>query len=287
MNWAHIRLFMHVNVSGSLVDAARKSGISTATASRWIDSLESAVGAKLFRRGRNGSHLTDAGKTFAELIDAPSHALDLFERKVALMHSIAPERRIRISATEPVVAEMLAPALPLLCPKLQVEIVSSASVANLNDVDFDIAIRMFRPQASALVARRIGSARMGLFASQQFLGDRKPTEIDLTTEPLLMVTPRYGDIAETRWIEANSLSPRVRLYSSSSRALLLAAHNGAGIAMAAAFQARRLDLVEIPCPSVPPREIWMVSHRDTRQVGAMRVVKQWIARSVSTALNAE
>jgi DNA-binding transcriptional LysR family regulator len=285
MDWAQVRLFIHVIAAGSLADAARQSGISTATAGRWIDSLESAVGAKLFRRGRNGSQLTEAGKTFAELVDAPAHAMQLFEHKVATLRAAKSEHRIRISATEPVAAEMLAPALPLLPPELQIEIVSSASVTNLNDVDFDLAIRMFRPQVSTLVARRIGSARMGLFASRQFLADRTPDSIVLANEPLLMVTPRYGNIAETRWTEENGLSGQVRLYSSSSRALLLAAHAGAGIAMAAAFQARQLDLVEIPCAPVPPREFWMVAHRDTRQSSAVRIAKQWIARAISTALD--
>jgi DNA-binding transcriptional LysR family regulator len=285
MDWVQVRLFIHVIAAGSLVDAARQSGISTATAGRWIDSLESSVGAKLFRRGRNGSHLTEAGKTFANLVAAPAEAMQTFEHKVAALRSVKPEHRIRISATEPVAAEMLAPALPLLPPELQIEIVSSATVANLNDVDFDLAIRMFQPQVSTLVARRIGTARMGLFASRHFLADRTPDRIDLANEPLLMVTPRYGNIAETRWTEENGLSGQVRLYSSSSRALLLAAQSGAGIAMAAAFQARQLDLVEIPCSPVPPREFWMVAHRDTRQSGAIRITKQWIARTISKALN--
>ncbi len=275
---------MHVIASGSLADAARQSSISTATAGRWIDSLEFAIGAKLFRRGRNGSHLTEAGKELAELVDAPAQAMELFERKAAAISATKPERRIRISATEPVAAEMLAPAIPMLPPELRIEIVSSASVANLNDLDFDIAVRMFLPKESALVARRIGSAEMGLFASRQLLGMRRPEEIDLAKEPLLMVTPRYGDIAETRWVEANGLSSQVRLYSSSSRALLLAAQSGAGIAMAAKFQAGQLDLVEIPCPPVPPREFWMVTHRDTRQSGVIRTVKEWVVGAVSKAL---
>jgi DNA-binding transcriptional LysR family regulator len=284
MDWVHVRLFIHVVASGSLADAARQSGISTATAGRWIDSLEAAVGAKLFRRGRNGSHLTEAGKRLAELVDAPAQAMELFERKAAALIAKKPERHIRISATEPVASEMLAPAMPMLQPELRIEIVSSASVANLNDLDFDIAVRMFRPKDSALVARRIGSAPMGLFASRQFLGTRRPDDIDLAKEPLLMVTPRYGDIAETRWVEANGLSGQVRLYSSSSRVLLFAAQSGAGIAMAAAFQAGQMDLVEIPCPRVPPREFWMVTHRDSRQSGAMHTVKQWVAAAVSKSL---
>jgi DNA-binding transcriptional LysR family regulator len=286
VDWAQIKLFMNVATSGSLADAARQSGISTATAGRWIDTLEAAVGTKLFRRGRNGSHLTSAGKALAELADAPAGAMQMFERKVALLRAHAPKRRVRISATEPVAAEILAPALSTLPPALQIELISSASVANLNDLDFDVAVRMFRPQAGSLVARRIASARMGLFASQQFLSGRQPAAIDLAKEPLLMVTPRYGDIAETRWVESQGLVDQVRLYSSSSRALLLAAKNGAGIAMAAAFQASKLDLVEIPCSPVPPREFWLVAHPDTRSSNSIRAAKHWIANAVSSAIAA-
>lgn len=284
MDWSHIKLFMNVATSGSLADGARQSGISTATAGRWIDTLEAAVGTKLFRRGRNGSYLTSAGEALAELADVPAEAMQMFERKVTALRSHAPKRRIRISATEPVAAEILAPVLCTLPPELQIELISSASVANLNDLDFDLAVRMFRPQAGSLVARHIASARMGLFASRQFLNGRQPETINLSKEPLLMVTPRYGDIAETRWVENQGLVDQVRLYSSSSRALLLAAQNGGGIAMAAAFQANKLDLVEIPSPPVPPREFWLVAHPDTRPSNSIRAVKQWIANAVSAAI---
>jgi molybdate transport repressor ModE-like protein len=287
MDWNHVSLLKVVAASGSLADAARQTKISTATAARWIDALETSVGAKLIRRGRNGSKPTDTGKAFLELAEAPSAAMQAFERKMASLGAEAPSKRFQISATEPVVAEILAPALRQLPPAMQIELISSASIANLNELDVDLAVRMFRPQESALVARQITSARMGLFASEGFLRGRQVEELDLRDEPLLMVTSRYGSIAETRWLESQGLTGQARFFSSSSRALLLAACSGAGIAMAAAFQARKLGLVEIPCTPIPPREFWLVAHRDTRQSKAMRVVKEWIVRAVTDAIDAD
>jgi molybdate transport repressor ModE-like protein len=286
MDWDHVTLLKAVAASGSIADAARQMGISTATAARWIDALELSAGATLIRRGRDGSRPTAAGMAFLDLAAAPSAAMQMFERKVALLREDGSARRIQVSATEPVVAEMLAPSLYHLPPKLQIELISSASVANLNELDVDLAVRMFRPQGHTLVARRIATAQMGLFASRQFLRGRRPEALDLGQAPLLMVTPRYGDIAETRWIEAEGLADQVRLYCSSSRALLLAAQSGAGIAMAAAFQAQKLHLVEIPSASIPPREFWLVSHKDTRLSGSLRIVKDWIVKAIVEAVHA-
>jgi molybdate transport repressor ModE-like protein len=283
-DWDRVRCLNAVAETGSLADAARQLGISTATAGRWIDSLEADVGVKLFRRGRSGSRLTDAGKACLEFATAPRAAMQEFERKLASLSSDAPRRRIRISAVEPVVAEMLAPSLHKLPADMQIELISSASVANLNDPEIDLAVRMFRPQEHALVARRIAIAPMGLFASRRFLRGRKPERLDLRREPLLMVTPRYGNIAETQWGEVHGYTDHVRLYCSSSRALLLAAQSGAGIAIAATFQARKLDLVEIPCAPIPSREFWLVAHSDTRSVATTRIVKKWIVDAITEAI---
>jgi molybdate transport repressor ModE-like protein len=284
MDWNHVTLLKAVATSGSLADAARQMKISTATAARWIDALETSVGTRLIRRGRNGSQPTAAGKAFLNLAETASAAVQAFERKVASLDADVPPKRFQISATEPVVADMLAPALCNLPLTMQLELVSSTSIANLDDLDVDLAVRMFRPSGNALVARKIATARMGLFASPGFLRKRRPESLDLSCEPLLMVTPRYGDIAETRWARSHGLTENVRLYCSSSRALLLAAQSGAGIAIAAAFQAKKLGLVEIPCPPIPPREFWLVAHRDTRHSRPMRLLKEWIVHTISGAV---
>lgn len=164
--------------------------------------------------------------------------------------------------------------------------VSSASVTNLNDVDFDLAIRMFRPQVSTLVARRIGSARMGLFASRQFLADRTPDSIDLANEPLLMVTPRYGSIAETRWTEDNALSGQVPALQFKQSGFVARRPkrgwncNGCCVSGTWVFRSCR--------NSLRARSAARILDGGASRYASIRrdsYYKQWIARAISTALN--
>ena len=65
---------------------------------------------------------------------------------------------MRITANDIVGSYLLPPAIKALRdehPGLQVEIVISNQVSNLNKREADIALRMFRPSQADLVARRL------------------------------------------------------------------------------------------------------------------------------------
>ncbi|WP_292925735.1 LysR substrate-binding domain-containing protein, partial [Novosphingobium sp. 63-713] len=57
-------------------------------------------------------------------------------------------------------------------PKLSIELVASDAVDDLLQRRADIAIRMVDPVQQALVARRIGTVQLGLYAHRDYLDRR-------------------------------------------------------------------------------------------------------------------
>jgi DNA-binding transcriptional LysR family regulator len=66
IDWNLIKSFVTVAETGSLSAAARKLSASQPTLGRHIGELEQALGVTLFRRGRRGYALTEAGATLFE-----------------------------------------------------------------------------------------------------------------------------------------------------------------------------------------------------------------------------
>jgi DNA-binding transcriptional LysR family regulator len=58
------RTFLTVAATGNFVAAASRLHVTQSTVSARIHSLETALGARLFQRGRNGAELTPSGKRF-------------------------------------------------------------------------------------------------------------------------------------------------------------------------------------------------------------------------------
>lgn len=77
-----LRTFLEIDSAGTLVKAAERLHVTQATVSARLKSLEDALGASLFIRGKSGAQLTPEGRTFVP------HATSLlrnWQRAVAAM----------------------------------------------------------------------------------------------------------------------------------------------------------------------------------------------------------
>jgi DNA-binding transcriptional LysR family regulator len=289
MEWGDLAYLLSVARTRSLSGAARTLGVSTSTVARRLDVLERHLELRLLDRRVDGVRLTTHGAQVVELATAVEDAVARVERSTASMRQDAWPDPIRVTATEFVVAEVLAPALPRLRqrdPTLRVTLVSAGGVVSLANRDADIAIRMARPVGDSLVARRLPAVRLGLFASRGYLRGRAPASLDLTREALLLYDDSFGPIPELRWATEAQLDRAAVLRTGSTRALLRAASAGAGIALLpVAFAAREETLVEIAPPlPIPVRTPWLVVHRDLRRVRPLRVVHDWVSAAFGDAL---
>lgn len=171
IGWEHYRSLLSVLTEGSLSGAARALGITQPTVGRHITALETAFGQTLFTRTQAGLVPTDAAVALRGHAEAMRNTAAALERE-ALSQGEGIRGTVRISASEVIGIEVLPPALARLRndhPLLKIELVPTNRVQDLLQREVDIAIRMTPPRQQALVARRIGSIELGLFAHADYL----------------------------------------------------------------------------------------------------------------------
>ncbi|TJV26888.1 MAG: LysR family transcriptional regulator [Mesorhizobium sp.] len=279
IDWNLIKSFVAVAESGSLSAAARKLSASQPTLGRHIGELEQALGVTLFRRGRHGYELTEAGSTLFERGKAVSEQASAFSL-LALGSVKAIEGTVRIAASE-VVAAYVLPEMTMRLgieePGIEVEIVASNQVENLLRRDADIAIRMVKPAQNELMARRVCDIELCACAAKSYLDRRgrplKPADL---VDHDLVGFDRGDEIIRgftQHGIPVTRSSFRFR--ADNQIVLWEAVRAGNGIGLGQEPLADRDPLIEkvLPDLPLPVLPVWLAMHRDVRtSVRIRRVV---------------
>ncbi|MEO0369387.1 MAG: LysR family transcriptional regulator, partial [Pseudomonadota bacterium] len=282
IDWNAIQSFVSVAKHGTFSEASKELGVSIPTTGRRIDLLESQVGAPLFRRGPQGATLTQQGTLLLQYAEKGAKHFGHISRLSRVFRDGPTDLPIRISATEAMVADVLAPRIeePLQSyPGIKIELDVTNSLSDINAGEADIAIRMVRPTGDSLVTRKLPTIGLGLYCSNAYLGNRDPAEIRLEDERLLWLDRSLGDIAENQWLLDNGLESAAVLRAVSVRALLQATIAGAGIGLLPDYSATHHGLIKLRDSGVPARTPWLAFHRDTRNQPKMKAIRSWIVKS--------
>jgi DNA-binding transcriptional LysR family regulator len=290
--WDLYRTFHAVVREGSLSAAARSLGLTQPTVARQLDTLEDRLGRRLFTRSQRGLAPTEAAQQIVPYVEA------LAATGAALLRAVEAEAgevsgAVRITASEVVGVERLPPILAAVrrrYPALALELAVSNEVEDLLRRDADIAVRMVAPVQEALVARKVGVAKVGLFARADYLARRgTPGSVDdLRRFDLIgfdRATPALRALlAGFPWLDP----ARFALRSSSDLAQLAALRAGFGIgACQAGIAAREPKLVRV-LPEAFSVELpaWVVMHEDLRSSPRCRAVFDVLVDHLSAELDA-
>jgi DNA-binding transcriptional LysR family regulator len=172
--WELYRSFLAVVRDGSLSGAARSLALTQPTIGRHVDALEQALDVALFTRSQHGLAPTAAALDLVPHAEAMAAAAEALVRAAS---GAAGEARgtVRLTASDLVGAEILPPILTDFHerhPGIVLELALTNRTEDLLRHEADIAIRMVRPTQSALVARRIGAVRIGLYAHRRYVATR-------------------------------------------------------------------------------------------------------------------
>jgi DNA-binding transcriptional LysR family regulator len=291
-NWDHYRTFLDVMRDGSLSGAARRLGLTQPTTGRHIDTLETALGLTLFTRSQRGLLPTAAAHELLPHVEAmaASHA--------ALLRSASAETgevrgTVRLTASEIMGTEVLPSLLAGFCAAHR-GIVLEMSISNrAQDMlrrDADIAVRMHKPQQDALVAKRIGTLHIGLFAHRGYLKQfgTPATLEDLSAHRLIGFD---RDILSYRSIGAESAAisrDQFGFRSDSDIAQLAALRAGIGIgACQLAIAGRSADLIAVlPRTIAFKLEMWLVMHENLRATRRVKLVFDHLAEQLTAYVRA-
>lgn len=270
IDWEDQRAFLAVLEGGSLSAAARHLGVAQPTVRARVEALEQALGTTLFTRSVRGLTPTAQARTLGAAARAMAHASDAFAR-LASAAMDAPAGVVRLSVSDfvgvAVLPAMLAP-LRLSHPDLLVELVLSNSTADLLEQEVDIAVRMHPPQQAALVAAKVPSVPLGLFAHRDYLARRgvPATLADLAIHDMIGPDRAPSDLALARHVFPDLDRGRFVVRTDSHPAQLAAIHAGLGIGVVqrpVALADPSLRAV-LPDLVVATLDTWIVTHENLR-----------------------
>ena len=169
-----IRLFARVVRAGSFTAAARAAGLPKSSVSRAIAALERDLAVRLIQRTTRRLQPTDAGQAYYESVSRALAGIDEATSAVSELHD-TPRGTVRLTAPADLGDTLLAPILVDFAgryPEVRLDIVLTQRLVDLVHEGFDLALRAGKLADSRLVARPLGWARAGVFASPQYLERR-------------------------------------------------------------------------------------------------------------------
>jgi DNA-binding transcriptional LysR family regulator len=187
-----ITLFCKAAELGSFTAAAHQLGLTPAAVSRGVGRLEDRLSVKLFARTTRTMQLTPDGKIYYEQCRAALTQIEDAERFIT-GRQLQPKGKLRISVPTTYGHYRLLPRLPAFA-KLHPEIELDINVSNRN-IDFveegyEVVIRLGTPPDSRLVAHKLEDAKVGLFASPDYIkANGQPKTLDELTSKKYRALP--------------------------------------------------------------------------------------------------
>ena len=232
-----MRTFLKVAETGSFSEAARQLGVSAPLVSRQVGALEAHLGIRLFNRTTRLVELSEAGARYYDDCVALLDQLDAMEADISGLAK-RPSGLLRVSVPMDFGRLFLGRAFREFLsrnPEVRLEVRYEDRGARLLEEQLDVVLRIGKLEDSALVARRLGEACLGCYASPDYLaqhGEPKGVE-DLQRHQLLAYSlarnPDHWEFEKRGVRHRVTLTGRWQLSCNNGRALADCASRGLGI----------------------------------------------------------
>jgi DNA-binding transcriptional LysR family regulator len=278
LDWNLLRAFIAVLRLGSLSAAARALGQTQPTLGRQIRALEEQLGEALFDRLPKGLRPTPRALALAE----HARAMDEAGSRLAaalLTHVETAAGTVRITVPESLGPTVLPPLLAGLMadhPEIDIELSATNQTENLLRRDADIAVRLARPEQEELIAQRVGSLEIGLYAARAYAArhglpaDRRA----LAGHRLIGPDSEAVGLALIERLGLREMNARFVFRSDSRLSQQGALRAGIGIGALAIVEAGEDSglLRVLPGWVLERFPVWVVAHPDMRHSRRLRLV---------------
>lgn len=277
-DWNQARAFLATAEEGSLSAAARALGVTQPTLSRQVSALEEKLGITLFERGPRTMALTTAG---LEVLD---HVRAMHDAATRMSLSASGQSQtiagmVRIATTETTAAYHLPAILEELqrrAPDIEIEVRTSNQLKDLITREADIAIRHARPTEPELIAKKVRSSSVQLYASKTYLDrvGRPETLADMLKLEFVGFETREMLIPHMKQNGLPLTGAHFRFTVDSGPAAIELTRAGLGVGILIADDAEVFSDLERIWPDFGPVEVpvWLVTHRELHTSKRIRLV---------------
>ncbi len=168
-------IYIQVVKLNSITKAADSLSMSKSSVSRVLSQIENEWGSQLLIRSTRKISVTDAGKAvylhFVKTIEDEKQTKKIIESSINTVSGT-----IRLTSPETFACHVLSPIITAFLdkyPEIKIELVISSDYEHLIEQGFDLAFRVGELGDSTLKARRLCKTKLGLFASIDYLKNKK------------------------------------------------------------------------------------------------------------------
>jgi len=274
-DWEDIRHFVTLAREGTLSAAARTLGVDHATVARRVAALETSTGLKLVDRRARTTALTEDGRRIAA-VAAPMEETAFALGRAARAAKPGIDGEVSISAPPNFASSVIAPQLVRLRqqhPGIRLKLIGEKRRASLNRREADIALRLLRPVEAGLIVRRIGSFGFSLYGAPAYLEKTPPHAFAFIGYDASMAAS-----PQEVWLGTIIGDREVVLRTNDLETQVAAARSGLGIAALPHYLGDGDPNLQRHAVTQKPisRDVWLVVHRDLRQVPAVRAVMEFL-----------
>lgn len=235
--------FAAVARTGSFKAAGVNLDRDASIISRRLSQLERRLGVRLLLRTTRSVTLTEAGALYFRRIQSVLDEIDMATREVTGF-AATPQGVLKISLPVTYGRDVIAPLFAAFLrkyPQIQIDAHFLDRTVDIVSEGFDVVIRVGAISDSSLVARKISAFRNLLVASPDYLSrEGAPlTPDDLQSHACLGFTkhPDWPNWVLEKAGERRSIRPIGPLVADSSESIMVAAVNGAGVALVPGWMA--------------------------------------------------
>ena len=281
-----------VATAGSFTHAGETLNLSQSAVSRHISSFEEDLGLTLFHRHARGLILTEPGEM---LFKASS---EIFSRMMAIEGQLSDARHstegdLSVTLPEFLGTNWLAPHISSFQhkhPEISLTMLLDDRIFNLGLREADAAIRLYKPEQSELIQRRLATISLTICASKEYLAEHgTPKKLAELKKHTLI---GYPDQALVPYSKPNWLLERADISLQNNPNLILlnsvstirqAIASGAGIGVIPKFMVKETKgLVSILEDFTPPGvDMYFVYPDDRRHSKRIAVFRDFLMDQVS------
>jgi DNA-binding transcriptional LysR family regulator len=241
--------------------------------------MEHYLGAKLFERTPNGLLLTTTGQEIWSAAQVMEESAIAIERRAAGQDTRL-AGTVRLTTTDTLANWLVLPELSRFhqrYPEIEIELVTDSHILDIERREADMAIRVARPTEPQLVARRLGSLAITLYASRKYLSTHsRPSPGEGLGGHNLVY---YGTLRPAQgkpFLGEHLDGARFSFRSNSTLAQVNAVAAGLGIGALPCYLAdNHTELVRLWRERRPEfQDVWLVIHQDVRRTARVRALAE-------------